>query len=191
MLFKPTKISYLWKYFHSKITLLYLPHKNKRYWVSFWYLVTTHHMTILKERNHEIETAKTNKCNIFVRFLLPHLFSWNFVKIRELKWEDINKRIWRFSWLWILTSLKPSKLSQTFVPLMRDTCRSDVSPPKMTKTFWAPSRRGNDLLSTEDFDLLGIWLDMPLTEARFGNRKQAWWTMLLRMFVWEKPTWIA
>jgi hypothetical protein len=44
----------------------------------------------------------------------------------------------------------------------------------MTKTFRAPSRGANDLLSSEDFDLLGIRPDIPLTDARFGNRKQAW-----------------
>jgi len=34
-----------------------------------------------------------------------------------------------------LTSLKPWRLSQTLVPLISDTCRSEVSPPKITKTF--------------------------------------------------------
>lgn len=35
-----------------------------------------------------------------------------------------------------LTSTNLCKLIQTFVPLMTETCRSEVSPPNMTNTFW-------------------------------------------------------
>jgi len=39
------------------------------------------------------------------------------------------------NWVWKRTSLQPRKFSQTLVPLIRETCRSDESPPKITKTF--------------------------------------------------------
>jgi hypothetical protein len=39
------------------------------------------------------------------------------------------------NWVKKRTSLQPRKLSQTLVPLIRETCRSDESPPNSTKTF--------------------------------------------------------
>lgn len=72
-----------------------------------------------------------------------------------------------------LTSLNACKLSQTFVPLIRDTWRSDVSPPKITKTLRTSLVLGNASISCEDFDLLGKRFDRLVYDARFGNRKQA------------------
>ena len=153
---------------------------------------------------HEIWSSSTRICAKMSNQYLHLYFLKKIVKVRKfkLKMEAIITLqqmdyqtiyvYWtaalRSSWLWTLTSWKACKLSHTFVPLIRDTCRSDVSPPKMTKTFRAPSQRGIDLLSFENFDLLGTWPNIPLTDARFGNREQAWWIMLLRIFVWEKPT---
>jgi len=72
-----------------------------------------------------------------------------------------------------LTSSNASKLSQTFVPLIRDTCRSEVSPPNKTKILRIPSRLLNASSNGKDFDLLGKCADASLCDARLGNRKQA------------------
>lgn len=85
------------------------------------------------------------------------------------------------------TSSEAARLSHTLVPLIRDTWRSEVSPPKITNTlrsrwFLVAS------LSCGDFDLLGEGLGSLLYAARPGNRKQACWIMVLRIFEWENPT---
>lgn len=87
-----------------------------------------------------------------------------------------------------LTSSNASKLSQTFVPLMRDTWRSEVSPPNRTKILRIPSCLLFASGSCKEFDLLGQWPDTLLNGARLGNLKHAWWIMLRRMFEWENPT---
>lgn len=87
-----------------------------------------------------------------------------------------------------LTSPDTCRLSQTLVPLIRDTCRSDVSPPNMTKTLRKSSCSDNGSLSFEEFDFLGVWFESLQYEARLGNRKQARLIMVLRIFEWEKPT---
>ena len=72
-----------------------------------------------------------------------------------------------------LTSSKLCKLSQTLVPLISDTCRSEVSPPKITKTFCLDVPLWIASACFDDCNFLDKAVHALLHGTREGNREQA------------------
>jgi len=88
-----------------------------------------------------------------------------------------------------LTSSKPWRLSQTLVPLISDTCRSEVSPPKITKTFCLDVPLWIAPICFDGCSFLDKAVQALLHGTREGNREQACWTTVRRIREWENPTW--
>jgi hypothetical protein len=72
-----------------------------------------------------------------------------------------------------LTSSKPWRLSQTLVPLISDTCRSEVSPPKITKTFCLDVPLWIASTCFDGCSFLDKAVQALLHGTREGNREQA------------------
>ena len=88
-----------------------------------------------------------------------------------------------------LTSSKLCKLSQTLVPLISDICRSEVSPPKITKTFCLDVPLWIASACFDDCNFLDKAVHALLHGTREGNREQACWITVRRIREWENPTW--
>ena len=79
------------------------------------------------------------------------------------------------NWVKKFTSLQPRKLSQTLVPLISETCRSDESPPNSTNTFCLFV--GDPPISNSVFELgsdIAIEHPIDLGSGIVGYRVHAW-----------------
>lgn len=94
------------------------------------------------------------------------------------------------NWVEKRTSLQPRKLSQTLVPLIRETCRSDESPPKSTNTFCllvAPKPSIPNSASEFEFDKFREEGPIDLGSGMVGYRVHACLRRDRRMSACETP----